>query len=245
MVDVSAAHVFECRCSRDLDVLPVEVSIELVRIPLDVEISARELVLVQLDLSSAAHIHEVLQLAGRDGQLKRSPIGLAVEFLPESVLARTERLIAWWTPPQKRAMFFGTTQGDMAGINGAIFPQPSLVWLAMDHSLSIRALKENRRPAADTKLCVAPYWNVYDTGSVCLGSMRAPDAFTVAAIPQWERSFYESEFTHGNVGTLTRHPGGFEGLWKDLRRQRRVSCRFAYRFTGNGRGVLVWEEERP
>jgi len=63
---------------------------------------------------------------------------------------------------------------------------------------------------------VAPYWNVYDTGSVCLGSMRAPDASTVASIPQWERSFYESEFTHGNVGKLTRHPGGFEGLWTEL-----------------------------
>ena len=138
------------------------------------------------------------------------------EFLPESVLARTERLIAWWTPPQKREMFFGATQGDLGEINGAIFPQPALVWLAMDHSLSIRALKENRRPAADTKLCVAPYWNVYDTGSVCLGSMRAPDASTVASIPEWEQSFYESEFTHGNVGRLTRHPGGFEGLWKEL-----------------------------
>jgi PRTRC genetic system protein B len=113
-------------------------------------------------------------------------------------------------------MFFGTTQGDMAGMNGAIFPQPALVWMAMDHSLLVRALKENRRPAADTKLCVAPYWNVYDTGSVCLGSMRAPDASTVASILQWEQSFYESEFTHGNVGRLTRHPGGFEGLWKEL-----------------------------
>jgi len=138
------------------------------------------------------------------------------EFLPDTVLARTERRIAWWTPPQKRPMFFGTTQGDMAGMNGAIFPQPALVWLAMDHSLSIQALKENRRPLADTKLCVAPYWNVYDTGSVCLGSMRAPDASTVASIPQWEQSFYESEFTHGNVGRLTRHSGGFEGLWKEL-----------------------------
>jgi PRTRC genetic system protein B len=57
------------------------------------------------------------------------------EFLPVSVIARTERLIAWWTPPQKRPMFFGTTQGDMGGVNGAIFPQPALVWLAMDHSL--------------------------------------------------------------------------------------------------------------
>jgi hypothetical protein len=46
--------------------------------------------------------------------------------------------------------------------------------------------------------------------------MRAPDASTVASIPEWEQSFFESEFTHGNVGRLTRHPGGFEGLWKEL-----------------------------
>jgi PRTRC genetic system protein B len=111
---------------------------------------------------------------------------------------------------------FWNDADDMAGINGAIFPQPALVWLAMDHSLSIRAFKENRRPAADTKLCVASYWNVFDTGSVCLGSMRAPDASTVASLPRWEQSFYESEFTHGNVGRLTRHPGGFEGLWKEI-----------------------------
>jgi PRTRC genetic system protein B len=141
---------------------------------------------------------------------------VAAEFLPENVIARTERLIAWWTPRQKRQMFFGATQGDMSGINDATFPQPALVWIAMSHSLSIRAFKENHRPAADTKLCVAPYWNVYDTGSVCLGSTRAPDASTVASLPRWEQSFYESEFTHGNVGRLTRHSGGFEGLWKEL-----------------------------
>jgi PRTRC genetic system protein B len=141
---------------------------------------------------------------------------VVVEFLPENVIARTERLIAWWTPAQKRPMFFGSTQGDLGGINGAIFPQPALVWLAKDHSLSLRAFKQNRRPAADSKLSLAPYWNLYETGSVCLGSMQAPDASTVASISQWERSFYQSEFTHGNVGRLTRHPGGFEGLWKEL-----------------------------
>lgn len=144
-----------------------------------------------------------------------------VEFLPENVIARTERLIAWWTRPQKRQMFFGTTQGDMGGINGAIFPQPALVWLAADRSLSVRAMKEDRRPGAETKLCVAPYWNLYETGNVCLGSMRAPDASTVASIPQWEQGFYESEFTHGNVGRLTRHPDGFEGLWKELAGKKR------------------------
>ena len=141
---------------------------------------------------------------------------VAAEFLPESVIARTERLVAWWTPVRKRQMFFGTTQGKMRGINGRIFPQPALVWLATGRSLSLRALKESRRPVPDTRLCVAPYWNLYEAGDVCLGSMRAPDASTVASIAQWEQSFYESEFTHGNVGRLTRHPGGFEGLWKEL-----------------------------
>jgi hypothetical protein len=46
--------------------------------------------------------------------------------------------------------------------------------------------------------------------------MRRPDNATVAAIPEWERGFYESAFTHANVGRLTRHPGGFEALWSEL-----------------------------
>ena len=40
-------------------------------------------------------------------------------------------------------------------------------------------------------------------------------------IPDWERGFYESAFTHANVGRLTRHEGGFEGLWSNLADKRR------------------------
>ena len=46
--------------------------------------------------------------------------------------------------------------------------------------------------------------------------MHCPDGTGVAAIPAWERGFYESAFTHANVGRLTRHKGGFEGLWGGL-----------------------------
>lgn len=141
---------------------------------------------------------------------------LPVEYLPDHILARTDRVLAWWTPAQQRPMFFGDTQGDLQGLNGRIFPQPALLWLTMDGSLHVRALEESRRPAPDTKIAVAPYWNVYESGEVCLGSMRAPKVSTVESIAQWESSFYESEFTHGNVGRLTRHPGGFEGLWGEL-----------------------------
>jgi hypothetical protein len=32
----------------------------------------------------------------------------------------------------------------------------------------------------------------------------------------WEKGFYESAFTHANVGRTTRHKGGFEVLWGSL-----------------------------
>jgi hypothetical protein len=46
--------------------------------------------------------------------------------------------------------------------------------------------------------------------------MRHPDAVSVKSISEWERGFYESAFTHANVGRMTRHAGGFEGLWSNL-----------------------------
>jgi hypothetical protein len=46
--------------------------------------------------------------------------------------------------------------------------------------------------------------------------MRHPNAASVRSISEWERGFYESAFTHANVGRLTRHRGGFEGLWGGL-----------------------------
>jgi hypothetical protein len=51
--------------------------------------------------------------------------------------------------------------------------------------------------------------------------MRRPDSATAASIPEWERGFYESALTHANVGRLTRHNGGFEGLWRELADKRK------------------------
>jgi PRTRC genetic system protein B len=106
-------------------------------------------------------------------------------------------------------------------LNGRIFPQPPLVWRVSNGELNIRALSESKRPAGSTKLAVAPYWNLSDDGRVCTGTMRRPDSASVSAIPAWERGFYESAFTHANVGRLTRHDRGFEGLWESLKGKRR------------------------
>src|SRR5260370_23404967 len=145
------------------------------------------------------------------------------EVFPENILARTEQMICWWTPAQQRQMFFGGTQKDMSQVNGAIFPHPPLVWIAINRQLYLRALQKNARPVTSTKMCFAPYSNIDEEGSVCLGSMDAPKVTTIRSIPQWEKSFYESEFTHGNVGRVTRHKGGFEGLWKTVAESGEVS----------------------
>jgi PRTRC genetic system protein B len=138
------------------------------------------------------------------------------EVLPENILAKGDRMIAWWTRAQRQQMFYQDAEGKAATLNGRTFPQPALVWRVENGDLKIRALLENKRPAAQTALAVAPFWNLSDDGRVCTGTMRRPDSTAVASVSEWERGFYESAFTHANVGRLTRHAGGFAGLWKEL-----------------------------
>jgi PRTRC genetic system protein B len=106
-------------------------------------------------------------------------------------------------------------------LSGRLFAQPPLVWRVAHGELTIRALCENTRPRAQTPLAVAPFWNLSDDGSVCLGSMRCPESASVESIEAWERGFYESAFTHANVGRLTRHEGGHEALWTAVGKSRR------------------------
>jgi PRTRC genetic system protein B len=144
----------------------------------------------------------------------------AAEVLPENVLAKGDRMIAWWTPARRRQMFYENSEGKAAELNGRVFPQPPLVWKVANGELSIRAFAVNKRPQSTTTLAVAPLWNLSDDGRVCTGTMRRPDSASVTAIPAWEQGFYESAFTHANVGRLTRHEGGFEGLWGCLSAKR-------------------------
>jgi PRTRC genetic system protein B len=122
------------------------------------------------------------------------------EVLPEQVLAKTDRMICWWTPARERQMFYDNAEGKCAELNGKVFLQPPLVWRVSDRTLSIRALTENKRPHADTKVALAPFWNLSDRGLVCTGSMRCPSGVSISTMKAWEKGFYESAFTHANVG---------------------------------------------
>lgn len=141
---------------------------------------------------------------------------MGIEYLPPHILGRTPEAIAWWTPPRQRAMFFG--KEEMASISGKVFPQPALLWVVESNHLCVRALGVSERPAADSPVFVAPYWNTEPhRGSVCTGSMTRPATTTPSTLEVWEQGFFDSKFTHASGGgVLTRHKGGYQGLWHDL-----------------------------
>ena len=153
---------------------------------------------------------------------------MAAEVLSESVLAHTPELIAWWSRAQSRLIFFGDGDLKTKHLNGKMYPHPALVFMISGRELFVRALAENRRPRADTRLRNAPYWNTDAQGRVCLGSMRVPDEVSAASLRGWEDAYFASEFTHPSGAVrLTTHPRGFVALWSSLvGRKRRFPVNF-------------------
>jgi PRTRC genetic system protein B len=149
------------------------------------------------------------------------------EIFPENILARTPDLLVWWSLPQRRVMFFGGTDQEARKLNGLVFPHPALVFKVVGKDLFVRALATTSRPAPDTPLKIAPYWNTDSRGLVCAGSMRVPESSDIASIPAFEAGYFQSEFTHAaGAVRLTSHPGGFIGLWKGLAGRKRFPVQY-------------------
>jgi PRTRC genetic system protein B len=204
-----------------------------VRIGSSRELTLQSAVLVYSDGSgSFATLHEVAKEEGkapylRPGQALTTTFlhGLAeglgvrmpVEILAENVLVRTAEMIVWWSTAARRVMFFGGGSPEAERLNGRIYPHPPLVFKIEGREMFVRALAGNRRPTAVTPLMTAPYWNCGSDGRVCLGSSRVPDEMSVDLIDQWQAGFFSSSFTHaGGAVRLTKHAGGFVGLWSSL-----------------------------
>jgi len=143
-------------------------------------------------------------------------LGVKPEILPECVLMRTPDVTAWWVPAAVRPMFFSQTS-DGKTLNGGSYPHPPLVFaIDGEHGLSVRALLEDRRPGPRTAIAIAPYWNVNERGSICLGSMATPRLSGLASLNEWVEGFFQSEFTHAGSTRITSHHEGHLGLWREL-----------------------------
>jgi PRTRC genetic system protein B len=139
---------------------------------------------------------------------------LNTDILPENVLSISGEHMVWWLPEGKRRVFFHCAE---LGQRWGYLPHPPLLFLVVKESWYVFALPKNERPTGETALCHAPYFNVYDNHSICVGSANIPRKASVSAIPEWEAAFFDSEFTHPN-GSITKssHPRGEYAMWKEL-----------------------------
>lgn len=141
-------------------------------------------------------------------------------FVPPEVVFSQRGCIAWWVPASQRSLHYRTTVKEDANktapFNGKPVWCPPLVFIARARELKIFALARNERPNATTPLCVAPFWNIWEGGRLCLGSVTVPEETTFATLPAYEKAFFRSFFTHPNVARLTNHKRGFFGLWTEL-----------------------------
>lgn len=156
---------------------------------------------------------------------------LPPEILPECVIARTAEMVVWWSPARIRTMFFTERGSDKAlgQLSGKQYPHPPLLFKTSGRNLWVRALAENARPTANTKLYMAPYWNCYDNAVVCTGTMRIPQQKSIAAISAWEQSFFQSAFSHAaGVSKHTRYLGGVLALWKSLQGKKRFPSKYLF-----------------
>ena len=154
---------------------------------------------------------------------------LPLEFLPDRILARGDETIVWWAPAQIRRMFFRQNSSNalLKKLNGELYPHPPLIFKAARNHLWVRALKQDRRPDGETRLHRAPYWNCYDNGAVCTGSMGIPEERSTKVIDQWADVFFASEFTHvGGVRRSTTHAEGLLAMWLSLRGKKRFPAKF-------------------
>lgn len=139
---------------------------------------------------------------------------LAADLIPENLLSYSVRHQLWWVPAGNRQVFFDCKE---LGKRGAIVPHPPLVFLVLKGQYWVFALKESKRPTAQTQLFYGPYFNLSDEGSVCMGSAKMPTKLTPEYITEMEDAFFNSSFTHisGKVRKID-HPRGEYAFWKDM-----------------------------
>lgn len=122
--------------------------------------------------------------------------------------------VIWYTKTQQRQMYFVNS----LQIPNGIASIPPMLWIASKNGLSVFALSSDRRPTEKTKLYHTPYFNIYEDGKVCMGTVSI-DIKKTASVEEftqaWEHYFFNSYFSH-LLGNHNPIKGNCVNLWKDL-----------------------------
>lgn len=147
-----------------------------------------------LSVREAQSLAKALDTRERAGKAFLRPEGV----LPANVLhldPSDNGSVVWYTKPQRQKLYFAESL-DLD--NGGV-ALPALVWKANKKELQIFALNGKTKPKADTPLLHAPFFNLYQKGTVCMGNVdiAIKSAATLEEfIAAWQGYFFRSYFSH-------------------------------------------------
>ena len=121
--------------------------------------------------------------------------------------------VVWYTKAQQRKLYFV----DSLDIPNGKAQVPPMLWFADKNSLTVFALANNRRPTVNTALYYAPFFNIYEKGNVCMGTVSIDiknSASVEEFIQAWEDYFFNSYFSHSLCENLIKN--NIVSLWKSL-----------------------------
>ncbi|WDT67983.1 PRTRC system protein B [Cloacibacterium sp. TD35] len=122
--------------------------------------------------------------------------------------------VLWFTKSRKQQLYFT----ENLEISNGRAEVPAMLWFANKRSLKIFALSSNQRPTEKTPLFYAPFFNVYENGNVCMGTVDVHIQNSTSLeeyIKNWENYFFNSYFSH----LMNEHnpvKGNCVNLWKSL-----------------------------
>ncbi len=122
--------------------------------------------------------------------------------------------VLWYTKSQERQMYFVK---NLEIPNGKA-QVPAMLWFADKENLSVFALTSDKRPTEKTTLHYAPFFNVYEDGAVCMGTVDVNiknSASVEEFIKAWEDYFFHSYFSH-LLDNYNPIKGNCVNLWKKL-----------------------------
>lgn len=159
----------------------------------------------------------VLAKALKTDEEKNTALLKSKGILPTNILhinpSAEKGMVLWYTKAQQRQLYFV----DSLGIPNGKAQVPPMLWLANKNSLTVFALANDRRPTEKTPLHYAPFFNIYEKGNVCMGtvSIDIKNSASVEEFTQaWEHYFFNSYFSHSLCENLTKKK--ILTLWKDL-----------------------------
>ncbi|AFD27282.1 hypothetical protein DGo_PB0013 (plasmid) [Deinococcus gobiensis I-0] len=138
-----------------------------------------------------------LSTRDRDG-LVNYVCGHGLRWSSPHTLATGANAMCWWRPPGVQPLLFEAKYKaveSIARLSGRPVPHPGLVFYAQPGSLSVFAVRGAERPTSETPLMHAPFWNMFNTGQMCQGTVAYPQEITAATQDAWEAVFFSSHFT--------------------------------------------------